>query len=228
MVDAFIGETNVVVTGGPSKIDLQVDLGPRGLRGSYFFYGIGNPNNPNNTSFPRNEAELYDYFINIDLIDQVDYLQIYQYQFGPSGAIWTKVANLSVNLLSRNQEVTFQNGLATVRIPVTDIISLDVLAAIPSNLLTPDIFCVQAAIQSIYVATNGVENNTNSKPIAFSFTSSPFDTNDVNNERESIDLVLNFKASEMDLQTNAWQKINGSEKIINLFISLAGGILPEV
>ena len=149
-------------------------------------------------------------------------MQVYQYQFGPSGAVWIKVANLSVNLLSRNQEVTFQNGLATVRVPVTDIISLDVLSAIPSNFLIPEIFCVQATIQSVYSETNGVENDTNSKPIAFSFTSLPFNTNDINNDRESIDLVLNFKASEMNMETNAWQKINNSKKIINLFISLAG------
>jgi hypothetical protein len=206
------------VVGGPPKVEVEVDFGPRGLRGSYFFYGVGSPNDPN-TDLP-DEIEFYDFYINIDLSDQVDYLQVYQYQAGPNGPYWAPLANLAVNLLSRNDIVLFVDGRATVEIPITDIIAPEVLEgllSLPSNLFTPQIFCVQATINSAYTETGGNEDDEEARPIAFTFTLSPFDLEDP----DTIKLIINFKASEMLWEDNTWQPIDGS-KIIHMFLSLQG------
>lgn len=220
MVDAILGETNVVVVGGPAKIDVEVDFGPRGLRGSYFFYGIGNPNDPE-TILP-DDIEFYDFYINIDLSNQVDYLQVYQYQAGPNGPVWQPLANLAVNLLSRNVSVPFVDGRATIEVPITDILAPEViegLLQLPEQFFTPQIFCVQATIESSYVETGGIEDDEEARPIAFSFTLSPFNRNDP----QAIKLIINYKASEMLWEDNSWQPVNGIKRV-NMFLSLGDNI----
>ena len=220
MVDSILGETNVVVVGGPSTVNVEVDFGPKGLRGSYFFYGVGSPNDPN-TDLP-DEIEFYDFYINIDLSNQVDYLQVYQYQAGPNGPYWAPLANLAVNLLSRNKSVTFIDGRATVDVLITDVLAPEVIEGLlnlPPQFFTPQIFCVQATINSSYEEVSGSEDDVNAKPIAFTFTLSPFDTEDP----EGIKLIINFKASEMSWEDNSWEPINGP-KIIHMFLSLQDNV----
>jgi hypothetical protein len=221
MVDTSISQTNVVTVGGPSKVEVAVDFGPKGLRGSYFFYGIGKPNDPT-TDLP-DDIQFFDFYINIDLTDQVDYLQVYQYQNGEDGPFWASLANLAVNLLSQNTLARFVDGRAKVQIPIQNVLSpeiIDFLLENPTQFL-PQIFCVQATFEQTYVPTspsNITEVDTNAGPIAFSFTLSPFVT-----RAASINLEINFKASKMNWSTGAFTPLTG-DHIIHMFISLAGNL----
>jgi len=220
MVDTIIGDTNVVVVGGPPRVEVEVDFGPRGVRGSFFFYGIGNPNDPN-TDLP-DDIEFFDFYINIDLSNQVDYLQVYQYQAGPNGPYWAPLANLAVNLLSRNVFTLFMDGRTTIEVPITDVIAPEViegLLLLPPQFFTPQIFCVQATIESAYEGTAAQEDDSNAKPIAFTFTLSEFDREDP----DGIKLIINFKASEMDWETSSWSPVDGVKRV-NMFLSLGDNL----
>ena len=44
MVDVLLNTEDVVVLGPPQTIDVLVDIGPQGTRGSQIFVGVGDPN----------------------------------------------------------------------------------------------------------------------------------------------------------------------------------------
>ena len=44
MTDVVLSTDDLTVLSGPETIELLVDIGPTGTRGSKFFVGIGNPN----------------------------------------------------------------------------------------------------------------------------------------------------------------------------------------
>ena len=44
MPDVVLSNDDLTVLAGPPTIELLVDIGPTGTRGSKFFVGIGNPN----------------------------------------------------------------------------------------------------------------------------------------------------------------------------------------
>ena len=220
MVNTAISQTNVVTVGGPAKVEVAVDFGPKGLRGSYFFYGVGRPTQSTAIEL---EAQFFDFYINIDLTDQVDYLQVYQYQNGEEGPYWASLANLAVNLLSQNSLIGFTNGRGSASIPIQNILSPEIIDFLLENpsLFVPQIFTVQATFEQPYTPTsptNSTEVDTNSGPIAFSFTLSPFA-----NTASSINLVINFKASKMNWDTGDFIPLTGNH-IVHMFISLAGNL----
>lgn len=98
--DVPVSSESVVALGGPASVNLQLDIGPRGPRGSNIFSGSLSPE-----SFFTEEViaslnpQLYDIYVNIDESGE-DYGVFYQYQdvlgvfewvelaqlFGPTGA----------------------------------------------------------------------------------------------------------------------------------------------
>ena len=46
MVDILLSSDELSVFGGPASIDLNVDIGAQGIRGSYIFTGNGKPTDP--------------------------------------------------------------------------------------------------------------------------------------------------------------------------------------
>jgi hypothetical protein len=46
MVDVIVSPDSLSLVGGPSTVNVEVDFGPAGTRGSQIFVGRGQPNNP--------------------------------------------------------------------------------------------------------------------------------------------------------------------------------------
>ena len=72
----------ITVIGPPSSIDLQVDIGPKGDRGSYIFAGPGEPVGAGSVVFLNESPIIGDLFINSNIAD-LDYGSIYQYSAVP-------------------------------------------------------------------------------------------------------------------------------------------------
>lgn len=106
MVDVVVASDNVVVVGGPSAIDVSIDVGPQGQRGSQIFTGAGQPQD---VFLP--DVQVNDLYINLKQSD-LEYLYLYKYA-GVNGQLaWSKVLRLVPNTVLTNPIVRFINGQA--------------------------------------------------------------------------------------------------------------------
>ena len=149
MPDVVLSNDDLTVLSGPEVIELLVDIGPTGTRGSKVFVGIGNPN-----SVALSTKILNDLYINS--APGSDYGYLYQYVSEPGGDTWVEVLKISPAIYSKIHTVTFGSGTSsdigsgTITIPITDITAVTGLDA--------DNFSVQYSI-------------VNSNPLASSLAS---------------------------------------------------------
>jgi hypothetical protein len=148
MADVVLSNDDLTVLAGPSTVELLVDIGPTGTRGSKFFVGVGNPN-----AVTISNKILNDLYINS--APGSDYGYLYQYVSEPGGDTWVEVLNITPAIYSKIHTVTFASGTdadygsGTIIVPITDITSVTGLEA--------DNFSVQYSI-------------INSKPLATSIS----------------------------------------------------------
>ena len=118
MPDVVLNNDDVTVLAPPSIIEVLVDIGPQGTRGSQFFVGVGNPNSVSIGQTPN----LNDLYINTSPGGELGYL--YQYRSEPGGNVWVEVLDIYPSVYSENALVTFDAGTSEVIIPVADIVTV--------------------------------------------------------------------------------------------------------
>lgn len=118
MPDVVLNNDDVTVLAPPSIIEVLVDIGPQGTRGSQFFVGVGNPNSISIGQTPN----LNDLYINTSPGGELGYL--YQYRSEPGGNVWVEVLDIYPSVYSENAQVTFESGTSEVIIPVADIVTV--------------------------------------------------------------------------------------------------------
>jgi hypothetical protein len=132
MAEVLLSSDNLTVLGGPAQINLDVDFGPEGQRGSLIFYGS---EKPDTFDFPI-DLNVYDIYINVDPTDD-EYQFVYQYLPEVGGALnWTKVLRLSPTIYSCNQTVAFDsngNSLDPIEILLSNFISEDLISTYSSE-----------------------------------------------------------------------------------------------
>ena len=134
MVSVVLNNDDVTVLAPPAIIEVLVDIGPQGTRGSQFFVGVGNPNSVDIGQTPN----LNDLYINTSPGGELGYL--YQYRSEPGGNVWVEVLDIYPSVYSENAQVTFESGSAEVVIPVADIVT------VTGTPLTSSNFSVQYSI----------------------------------------------------------------------------------
>jgi hypothetical protein len=141
MVDILLSSDDLSVFGGPSSIDLNVDVGAQGIRGSYIFTGFGKPTDPD-VDFSQ-EIKPYDLYINLKPSD-LEYLFLYQYGSVNGVLTWSRVLRLIPNTALANIPVIFYNGEAVTFIAEPgapagpeDIEDLGEIVASPTEPSTP-------------------------------------------------------------------------------------------
>jgi hypothetical protein len=146
----LLANDDLTVLGPPATIDVLVDIGPEGTRGSQFFVGVGNPNSINIGQTPL----LNDLFLNVSPGGEVGY--IYQYQAQPGANTWVRVLSISPTIYSINYQVPFVSGSGSATIPIADIVE------ITGTPLTAENFSVQYSI----VHSNPIASSMNVPPLA--------------------------------------------------------------
>lgn len=81
-ITTVVNTDEIVVLGPPASIDVQVDIGPKGDRGSLIFAAPGEPIGSGSVAFLNDTPQLGDLFINNDT-NSLDYGSIYQYTSVP-------------------------------------------------------------------------------------------------------------------------------------------------
>jgi len=114
---------DVTVLGGPSKISVDLDIGPTGKRGSYWFVGNGFPNTA------ELSPNLLDMYINVDPQDE-SYLFLYQYQNADGVNSWRQILKIIPNFTSKSVVSDFIGGDAQIIVPLISIVPEDLVATV--------------------------------------------------------------------------------------------------
>lgn len=113
MADIVLSTIDLDVFGGPSVVDVSVDFGQTGTRGTRVWIGQGDPAGV----LGEQDVLLYDLFINTNPIDSF-YGWLYQYVLEVGNPTWVRVLRLNPSQYSSIEEVTFTAGSGTVAIPI--------------------------------------------------------------------------------------------------------------
>ena len=146
----LLANDDLTVIGPPETLEVLVDIGPQGTRGSQFFVGSGNPNIVNIGQTPL----LNDIYLNVSPGGEVGY--VYQYQAQPGGNTWVKVIDIFPTIYSINYLVPFTTGTGSASIPISDILE------VTGTPLTAENFSVQYSIAH----TNPVASSMSIPPLA--------------------------------------------------------------
>jgi hypothetical protein len=153
MAEVILSTEDITVLGGPSSINVDVDFGPAGTRGSQIFIGEGNPNEPT-TEIGQDDIKVLDLYINLKTTD-VDYLYVYQYVTENGIETWKPFFDLVPNTKSINSLATFTAGSTVINVPINQIVPSDLVATIAATS-----FNVQATIQNTLPVALAVEIGT--------------------------------------------------------------------
>lgn len=114
MVNVELAPTDLFVIGGPTSVDVAVDFGEQGQRGSRIWSGEGNPEEVVLSS----EVQLYDWFINTSTTSP-DFATMYQYVLEVGNPAWVKQIDLRPKYISNVYTVAFTAGAGALTIPVS-------------------------------------------------------------------------------------------------------------
>jgi hypothetical protein len=122
MPDVLISNDDITVLGPPEVVELLVDIGPKGDRGSQVYIGSGNPNTlmSGSTIFGK-EVVLNDLYINTSPGENYSYL--YQYVSQPGGNLWIETLKINPTIYSKAFLTTYSAGVGEIVIPISDIVT---------------------------------------------------------------------------------------------------------
>jgi hypothetical protein len=194
MPDVLLSNDDVTVLGPPNTVEVLVDIGPTGTRGSKVFVGSGNPNNLTSSGSIFGQAIiLNDLYINIS--PGTNYGYMYQYVSEPGGNTWVEILALNPTIYNKLHTTTYVDGEASITIPISDIVT------VTGSPLTANNFVVQYSISHTHAVASTV--------------TVPALVGDGSN------LVLNFKAVEYHPESGPTEWIDLDEEVItHLFISV--------
>lgn len=128
MAEPILATDDLTVLGGPAAVNVEVDYGPKGDRGSRIWAILGKPGYPG-VAMPPEGTNVGDIAINT-LTSDSEYL--FQYQKLHSG--WVKLFKLIPNIYSVNQTVNFTNGVSDpILVSISDIVPSTMVATMTSE-----------------------------------------------------------------------------------------------
>jgi len=191
MVDVIVSPDSLSLVGGPSTVNVEVDFGPAGTRGSQIFVGRGQPNNP--STVIGQTPNVLDLYINLapTTVDE-EYLNVYQYQSVDGSNTWVRLFDLQPENASFKKTGAFTSGSTVLYIPVADITPI-------VDGLTSSNFNVQYSIE-------------NSNPVSAGMT-----IGELVEQSGVVNLPITINAVEFSSST--WSALSGN-KTVNLFITV--------
>jgi hypothetical protein len=111
-LDIILNNPEIAILGPPDSVNLQLDIGPQGVRGSKIYTGVGEPaTNPTITN-----VNIDDLYIRTDPSGSG---YVYQYLSGVTGSPnWVVVLQLNQLVYNARESVVFSEGTGTLVIPI--------------------------------------------------------------------------------------------------------------
>jgi hypothetical protein len=116
-IDVLVDAANITVLGPPNRLDVQLDVGPRGQRGSQIYVGSGLPS----SSTIANYSSVLPGDLYINTAPGVNYSYLYQLVVRPAGNEWIPVLQIQPAIYRALFEVEFVAGQAEISIPISNI-----------------------------------------------------------------------------------------------------------
>lgn len=117
-IDTIISNDELVVIGPPASVSVNVDIGPKGERGSEFYSGVGTP--------AENAASLVDAKVNDLFINRLlggNYGVVYKLNAVPGGSSWQPILKFQPIAHSIQKVVNFTAGSGSISIALADFYS---------------------------------------------------------------------------------------------------------
>jgi hypothetical protein len=194
MTDPTIAALDLTVFGGPSSINVDVDFGTQGERGSRIYGVTADPRL--STTLKEFDSKVFDLVIVLtDLTG--DYLTIYQ-KVGAGNEDWMPLAELFPNIFSTKQTLNFLNGTVSLNIILNDVFTIE------DQNYSVDRFAIQHNIED--------RINETKRPVSSSISLS------VNAVGDDQVLTITIKAIEYNStggagQTPIWQDVAGNRVV---------------
>ena len=193
-ITTLLTNDDITVLGPPSNIDVVLDFGATGQRGSKYFVGVGNPNtHTSNGQIFSQQLYLNDMYINTSTGAEYGYM--YQYVSEPGGNTWIPVLSISPVVYSENHSTDFSAGVGTIIIPLQNIVSAS------GTTLNSDNFNIQYSIET-------------ANPTASSLSDVSLVTGATDN------LVIELNAIEYS--SGSWSAFAQSDIKVHVFITMVG------
>lgn len=149
-IEVVLESQEIAVLGGPSNIEIQLDTGATGTRGSLVYAGAGLPS----ASTIPNYSTILPGDLYVNIADGQNYSWLYQYLVKPAGATWEPLLALNPVFYNSIREVAFVAGEATISIPLSSITTS--FSALTSN---------NFSIQLTFENENAVSYSISSKQV---------------------------------------------------------------
>lgn len=214
MVDVVLSADSVTVLGGPAKLDVDLNIGAEGSRGSLIFVGIGNPNSAE-TETPLPPL-VFDIFINVSPSSS-NFLQAYQYVVEEGINFWRPAFKITQNVYRLNKPVEFSQGEASINVDLAEL----GIGGLPfdgnySNAFA--YFNVQATISNINLDDPQEPN----RPAAISVeVGDPFFGNESSVDPGEFPTLVPITFNASELVANNWVPIDDKKVLVYLSISFA-------
>jgi hypothetical protein len=117
-INSVVTTDSITVFGPPESIEVALDIGPSGERGSLIYSGSGNPN-INTGAFANESPKVNDLYVRTD--SGGDYGVVYQYNAIPGGNEWQSILKFQPVFYNTIETLVFSGGSASVTIPLSDI-----------------------------------------------------------------------------------------------------------
>jgi hypothetical protein len=188
MTNIFVSSDDVKVIGGTANVNVEVDFGPQGDRGSLFLVGYGDPNTISHSV----TLQLLDFYINVQATDE-DYMVLYQYVNVSGVNTWVSTGTLMTDKFSVIRNVAFTDGQTSSEVDfrVSNIAPQSLVGG-----LTAENFNVQCTFSD---PENPIAHSITVKPLTF--------------EAGTGDLILPVGINAVEFSEGSWVNLNRTVSI---------------
>jgi hypothetical protein len=159
MAEVVLNTEDLLVLGGPDTINVEVDFGPQGDRGSLFFVGNGKPDVVDIGQDPN----VFDLYINLLTTDD-EYLMIYQYVDVLGTLQWQPLTKLIPNTYVSNKSIDFTTQNYCY-IPIADIVDPSYVGGVDASNFSVQVtfgtsagFPIVSSIKTEVVTVSSIQN----------------------------------------------------------------------
>jgi hypothetical protein len=208
------------VLGGPTRLDLDLNIGAAGTRGSIIFNGFGNPNNLTlDRDFPV-LPRVFDIFIDSDPGSE-NYLQAYQYVNQDGTQSWVMIFKLTQDVYKINKVVDFSEGEASILVNLTELGIENVPFETYPN--SSAFFNVSATISNIDATAIDGGSPLITSPAALSIVVEDAYTNDPNSftGSQEFPFFLPIRMEAVEFSNGTWSAIDDRKVVVYMTVSFA-------
>lgn len=202
MVDIVLDSEELTVLGGPSEINVELNVGATGKRGVFIFADFPLPTSPLATF--SSPPVLHDLYIVLDPGSDF-YLTMFQYLLQDGVLTWIEVIQLTLNSYNTSRTVNFVNGVGEAQIDAFEL-------GFGKNVPLPEI-----VNSKNYVSIQATPNHTD--PMSMSIEVN--DLVSITSEETLSGLITYIPVTfhAVEYVGGSWQQVNG-DRVVSMSVNL--------